>query len=130
ALKKISEKKRNSGEPSRDGKVRDDNKRPKTKRAFATVTNPVRKEYTGIATKCPNCSLHHVPEMPCRKCVNCDRLGHFAKDCRAGTRMVTPMNTRNPTVARGAYFECGGTDHYKATYPRLNRAPRPGETVQ
>ncbi|GJS46168.1 hypothetical protein Tco_0596289 [Tanacetum coccineum] len=30
ALKKITEKRRNSGEPSRDGKTRDDNKRPKT----------------------------------------------------------------------------------------------------
>nr|GEW23974.1 putative reverse transcriptase domain-containing protein [Tanacetum cinerariifolium] len=25
-----------------------------------------------------------------------------------------------------ACFECGGTDHYKAAYPRLNRAPRLG----
>ncbi|GKA91967.1 putative reverse transcriptase domain-containing protein [Tanacetum coccineum] len=51
---------------------------------------------------------------------------HFAKDCRAGPRMATPMNTRNPTVALGAYFECGDTDHYKAACPRLNQAPRPG----
>ncbi|GKD83293.1 reverse transcriptase domain-containing protein, partial [Tanacetum coccineum] len=35
------------------------------------------------------------------------------------------LNARNPTTARGACFECGGTDHYKAACPRLNRAPRP-----
>ncbi|GKB88153.1 putative reverse transcriptase domain-containing protein [Tanacetum coccineum] len=64
--------------------------------------------------------------MPCRKCTNCNRLGHFAKDCRAGPRMVTLVNARNPTAARGACFECGGTDHYKSACPRLNRAPRPG----
>ncbi|GJS25594.1 reverse transcriptase domain-containing protein [Tanacetum coccineum] len=64
--------------------------------------------------------------MPCRKCTNYDRLGHFAKDCRAGPRMVTSVNTRNPTAARGACFECGGIDHFKAACPMLNRAPRPG----
>ncbi|GKD32922.1 hypothetical protein Tco_1248431 [Tanacetum coccineum] len=40
--------------------------------------------------------------------------------------MVTPLNARNPTAAYGAYFECGGTDHYKATCPRLNQAPGQG----
>ncbi|GKC43901.1 putative reverse transcriptase domain-containing protein [Tanacetum coccineum] len=109
-----------------DEKARDDNKMPKTGRVFATITNLVRKEYTGTASKCPNCSFQHNPEIPCRKCTNYNYLGHFAKDCRAGPRMVTLVNTRNPTVARGVCFECGGTDHYKAACPRLNQAPRPG----
>ncbi|GJX16294.1 hypothetical protein Tco_0217126 [Tanacetum coccineum] len=47
SLKKNTEKRGNSGEPSRD--VRDDNKRSWTRRAFATTTNLVRKEYTGTA---------------------------------------------------------------------------------
>nr|GEY30233.1 reverse transcriptase domain-containing protein [Tanacetum cinerariifolium] len=68
--------------------------------------------------------------MPCHKCTNCNHLGHFAKDCRVRPRMVTPLNTRNPTIARRAYFECGGTEHYKATCPRLNRAPREGRNCQ
>nr|GEX76555.1 putative reverse transcriptase domain-containing protein [Tanacetum cinerariifolium] len=38
-------------------------------------------------------------------------------DCRAGPRMVNPLNARKPTVARGACFECGHTDHYKAACP-------------
>nr|GEX82693.1 reverse transcriptase domain-containing protein [Tanacetum cinerariifolium] len=46
SLKKNTEKRENNGEPSRDGNVRDDNKRSRTGRAFATITNPVRKEYT------------------------------------------------------------------------------------
>ncbi|GJX61692.1 putative reverse transcriptase domain-containing protein [Tanacetum coccineum] len=64
--------------------------------------------------------------MPCRMCTNYNRLGHFAKDCRVRPRMVNPLNARNLTAARGACFECGGTDHYKAACPRLNRAPRQG----
>ncbi|GJY38601.1 putative reverse transcriptase domain-containing protein [Tanacetum coccineum] len=68
--------------------------------------------------------------MPCHKCTNCNRLGHFTRDYRAGPRMVTPISARNPTNARGACFECGGTDHYKAACLRLNRAPRPGGNRQ
>ncbi|GKE09442.1 hypothetical protein Tco_1412993, partial [Tanacetum coccineum] len=80
ALEKVTKKRRNNGEPSRDRNARNDNKRSRTGRAFATITNPVRKEYTG-------------------------------------PRIVNPLNARNPTTARGACFECGGTDHYKATCP-------------
>ncbi|GKD67338.1 hypothetical protein Tco_1309446 [Tanacetum coccineum] len=41
-------------------------------------------------------------------------------------RMVTLVNARNPTATRGSCFECGGTDHFKETYPRLNQAKRLG----
>ncbi|GKG61498.1 hypothetical protein Tco_0621207, partial [Tanacetum coccineum] len=40
--------------------------------------------------------------------------------------MVNPVNARSPTAARGAYFECGGTDHFKAACPSLNQAQRLG----
>ncbi|GKA25226.1 putative reverse transcriptase domain-containing protein [Tanacetum coccineum] len=43
-----------------------------------------------------------------------------------GPRVVNPLKARNLTAARGACFECGGTDPYKATCPRLNRAPKRG----
>nr|GEW66282.1 reverse transcriptase domain-containing protein [Tanacetum cinerariifolium] len=66
ALKKTTEYRGNNGEPSRDGKARNDNNRPKTRKVFSRVRNPVRKEYTGIAPKCPNCSFHHNPEIPYR----------------------------------------------------------------
>nr|GEU31021.1 hypothetical protein [Tanacetum cinerariifolium] len=124
SLRKNTEKRGNRGELSRNENVRDDNKRSRIGRAFVTVTNPVGKEYTGTTPKYTNCSFHHNLEMPCRKCTNCNCFGHFAKDCKAGPRMVTPVNARNPTTPRGAYFEFGGTDHYKASCPRLNRAPR------
>nr|GEX32903.1 putative reverse transcriptase domain-containing protein [Tanacetum cinerariifolium] len=119
ASKKITDKRGNNGEPSRYGKNRDDNKRPKTGKVFAIITNPIRKEYTSTTPKFLNCSFHHNLEMPCRKCTNCDRLGYFANDCRARLRMVTPKNTRNPTAARRTCFECGGTYHFKAACPRI-----------
>ncbi|GKC90387.1 putative reverse transcriptase domain-containing protein [Tanacetum coccineum] len=59
-------------------------------------------------------------------CTNFNRLGHFAKDCKAGPRMVNPLNAKNPIAARGACYECGDTNHYKSACPRLNRAPGQG----
>ncbi|GKF37907.1 putative reverse transcriptase domain-containing protein, partial [Tanacetum coccineum] len=110
-LKKNTEKRGSGGEPSRDKNTMDANKRSRTGREFATITNPVRREYTGNAPKCPNCNYHHLPETPCRSCTNCNHLGHFAKDCKMRPRMVNPPNTRNPTAARG------GMDHYKIACP-------------
>ncbi|GJS01324.1 putative reverse transcriptase domain-containing protein [Tanacetum coccineum] len=128
SLKKNTEKRGNGGEPSRDENVKDDKKRSRTGRAFATTTTPSRKEYTGSAPKCTNCNFHDNPKTPCRMCMNCNRFIHFAKDYRAGPRMVNPLNARNPTAARGACFKCGGSDHYKAACPKLNRAPGQGGT--
>ncbi|GKC58115.1 hypothetical protein Tco_1085713 [Tanacetum coccineum] len=101
SLKKNTEKRGNGGQHSRDRNVNDDNKRSRTGNAFAITANPVRREYTSTASK------------------------HLSKDCRVVPRMVNLVNARNPTVARGACFECGGTDNFKAACPRLNQAQRP-----
>nr|GEX79954.1 putative reverse transcriptase domain-containing protein [Tanacetum cinerariifolium] len=107
-----------------DRNGRDDNKRTRTVNDFATIANPVRREYTGMAPKCTACNYHHSPEIPCRGCFNCNRPGHFAKDCRVVPRNVNPINARNQ-IARACY-ECGSTDHVKAACPRLNQTQRPG----
>nr|GEX56481.1 reverse transcriptase domain-containing protein [Tanacetum cinerariifolium] len=97
SLKKNPEKRWNSGEPSRDMNVKDDNKRTRTGNDFATTTNPIRREYTGAAPKI----VEVVPMI------------------------VNLVNTRNPTIAHRACFKCGSTDHFKSACPRLNQAQRP-----
>nr|GEY89036.1 putative reverse transcriptase domain-containing protein [Tanacetum cinerariifolium] len=47
---------------------------------------------------------------------------------RVVPRNVNPINARNLTVR--ACYECGSTDHVKAACPRLNQAPRLGETLR
>ncbi|GJT27367.1 putative reverse transcriptase domain-containing protein [Tanacetum coccineum] len=96
SIKKNHEKRGNGGEPSKDRNGRDDNKRTRTGNPFTTI-NHVRRENTG----------------------------HLAKDCRVVPMNVNPVNARNPAAARRACFKCGGTDHYKSTCLRLNRAQGP-----
>ncbi|GJR12362.1 putative reverse transcriptase domain-containing protein [Tanacetum coccineum] len=110
------------------GTLTDEAIRTRTRNAFATTTNHVRRENTGMTPKCTTCNFHHPPEIPCHTCFNCNRPRHFAKDCRVVPRSVNPINSRNPT-ARTCY-ECGSTDHFKAACPRLNQAQKLGETIK
>nr|GEU43523.1 reverse transcriptase domain-containing protein [Tanacetum cinerariifolium] len=98
SIKKNLKKKGNKGEPSKDRNVRDDNKKTRTGNAFATTTNPVKKENTGTVPKCTTCNTHHLPGVPCRTCFNYNRPDHFAKDCRMVPRNVNPINARNLTI--------------------------------
>ncbi|GKA90153.1 putative reverse transcriptase domain-containing protein [Tanacetum coccineum] len=124
SIKKV-EKRGNMGEPSKDKNGRDDNKRTRTRNAFASTANPVGKENTGAWPKCATCNSNHAPEGLCRTCFNCNRPGHLARDCRVVPRNVNTVNVKNPTPARGTCHECGSTDHLKPACPRLNRAQGP-----
>nr|GEW06420.1 hypothetical protein [Tanacetum cinerariifolium] len=122
SIKKVK-KRRNAGEPRKDKNGMDDNKRTRTRNAFATTTNPVGRENTGAWPKCTTCNSYHAPRGPCRTCFNCNRPGHFAKDCRGMLRNVNLFNARNPTVR--ACYEYGSSDYVRSTYPILNRAQGP-----
>nr|GEW89366.1 putative reverse transcriptase domain-containing protein [Tanacetum cinerariifolium] len=94
SLKRDPLRRGNNGESSRDRNVKDDNKR--TRNAFATIANSVRREYTGTTPKCAKCNLHYSPETPCHACFSCNCLVHLAKDFR-----VVPRVTDLSTEARG-----------------------------
>nr|GEU84617.1 putative reverse transcriptase domain-containing protein [Tanacetum cinerariifolium] len=98
SIKKNPEKRGNREEPSKDRNARDDNKKTRIVNAFATTTNPVERETTGTVPRCTTCNTHHLPRAPCHTGFNCNRLGHFAKDCKVVPRNVNPINARNPTV--------------------------------
>ncbi|GJZ82383.1 hypothetical protein Tco_0647556 [Tanacetum coccineum] len=73
SLKSSGERRGDGGESSKEGNVKGDNKRARTRK--------LRTLY--------------------RACMNCNRLEHFARDYRAGPRMVNPLNSKNLKAARG-----------------------------
>ncbi|GJW91267.1 putative reverse transcriptase domain-containing protein [Tanacetum coccineum] len=99
SIKKV-EKRGNVGEPSKDKNGRDDNKRTRIGNTFAMTTNPVGRENTGAWPKCTTYNSYHAPGGPYRTCFNCNRPGHFAKDCKVVPRNLNPVNVRNPVPAR------------------------------
>ncbi|GKG55339.1 hypothetical protein Tco_0571979, partial [Tanacetum coccineum] len=68
SLKRRGEKRGNGGDPSKEGNVKGDNKRARSGKVFTTITNPIRKEYTGSSPKCTHCNFHHHPDTPCCEC--------------------------------------------------------------
>ncbi|GJX37431.1 putative reverse transcriptase domain-containing protein [Tanacetum coccineum] len=79
-----------------------------------------RKPYGGSLPKCTKCHLHH--NGPCtQKCHKCNKVGHFARDCRStGNTNVDNTQKGNGLAPKGnGCFECGAPGHFKRDYPKL-----------
>ncbi|GJT29674.1 putative reverse transcriptase domain-containing protein [Tanacetum coccineum] len=79
-----------------------------------------KKPYGGSLPKCTKCHFHH--NGPCtQKCHNCNKVGHFARDCRS-TSNTNVANTQkgNEAAPKGnGCFECGAPGHFKRDCPKL-----------
>ncbi|GJX90621.1 putative reverse transcriptase domain-containing protein [Tanacetum coccineum] len=79
-----------------------------------------RKPYGGSLPKCTKCHLHH--NGPCtQKCHKCNKVGHFARDCRStGNTNVANTQKGNRAAPKGnGCFECGAPGHFKRDCPKL-----------
>nr|GEV06726.1 hypothetical protein [Tanacetum cinerariifolium] len=79
-----------------------------------------KKPYNGNLPKCTKCHFHH--NGPCaQKCHKCNKVGHFARDCRScGNANVANAQRNNGANPKGnGYFECGAPGHFKRDCPKL-----------
>ncbi|GKB97691.1 putative reverse transcriptase domain-containing protein, partial [Tanacetum coccineum] len=79
-----------------------------------------KKPYGGSLPKCTKCHFHH--NGPCtQKCHNCNKVGHFTRDCRSSGN-TNDANTQKGNGANpkgNGCFECGAPGHFKRDCPKL-----------
>ncbi|GJS00187.1 putative reverse transcriptase domain-containing protein [Tanacetum coccineum] len=90
-LSKSNEKRKTVEETGRSGGSWRDKKKAKMGAGFV-ATAPPKNEFVNQYPKCTKCYTYHPEDGVCRLCFNCQRPGHFAKDCRAPFKRATPVN--------------------------------------
>nr|GEY76919.1 hypothetical protein [Tanacetum cinerariifolium] len=79
-----------------------------------------RKPDEGSLPKCTKCQRHH--NGPCtQKCHKCNKVGHFAHDCRSSgnANVVNAQRDGKETPKGNGCFECGALGHFKRDCPKL-----------
>nr|GFC70553.1 putative reverse transcriptase domain-containing protein [Tanacetum cinerariifolium] len=68
---------------------------------------------------CAKCNYHH--DGPCApKCRNCNKISHFARDCRSTANTNSANNQRGTgSGQKSGCHECGIQEHFRRECPKL-----------
>ncbi|GJT99540.1 putative reverse transcriptase domain-containing protein [Tanacetum coccineum] len=121
-LIRSSEKRKEVEETSKQGGSWKDNKKEKVGKGLVAIAPP-RNENVGSYPKCAKCFAYHPEGRPCRLCFNYQKIGHFARDCRAPVKQVAPVSAVRMGNNQMVCYEYGIFEHLRNTCPKLNRAP-------
>nr|GFA80805.1 retrotransposon protein, putative, Ty3-gypsy subclass [Tanacetum cinerariifolium] len=94
------------------------NKRQNTGWVY-TAASGEKKQYGGSKPLCAKCNYHHAG--PCApKCHKCNKVGHFARDCRSTANTNYANNQRGTgSGQKPTCYECGIQGHFKRECPKL-----------
>nr|GFA01452.1 hypothetical protein [Tanacetum cinerariifolium] len=120
-LSKSNEKRKAVEETSKSKESWRDKKKAKIGVGFVATTPP-KNEFVNQYPKCTKCYTNHPEDGFWRLCFNCQRPGHFAKDCQARFKRATPMNAIRMGQNQKACYECGIPDYLQCNFPKLYRA--------
>ncbi|GKA16364.1 putative reverse transcriptase domain-containing protein, partial [Tanacetum coccineum] len=81
-----------------------------------------RNKYAGSHPRYAKFNAHHLASVPCLFCYNCQKPGHYARDCRSPVKQVAPVNAARMRNNQSVCYECGNPNHFRNTCPKLNRA--------
>ncbi|GJR48168.1 putative reverse transcriptase domain-containing protein [Tanacetum coccineum] len=120
-LTKGNDKRKEIEESSKQGSTWKDNKKYKTGSGFV-ATVPPRNNNVSTYPKCAKCYTFHQENAPCKLCYNCQKLGHYARQCWATIRKVAHMNAIRMGQNQKACYECRSLDHLRYDCPKWKQA--------
>ncbi|GJT04771.1 putative reverse transcriptase domain-containing protein [Tanacetum coccineum] len=88
-----------------------------------TLTKGNKKRNGVEETSKQGCWTDHLEGGPCLVCFNCQKLGHFARNCPMPIKQVAPINAVRGDHELGTCYECGSREHYRNNCLKFTRAP-------
>ncbi|GJS32215.1 reverse transcriptase domain-containing protein [Tanacetum coccineum] len=128
---KVKESKRKFEDTSRNTQnqqQQQQNKRQNTGQVY-TAGSGEKKPHGGSKPLCSKYNYHH--DGPCApKCHKCNKVGHFARDCRS---MANANNVNNQkgtgSGQKPTFYECGVQGYFKRECPKLKNNNNRGNQV-